>query len=244
MRTEPTPLQLARAVTVVSGGPVLLALASATAPVAAARRWPSRLRGRTSRRTAWAATVAALALPWVYAGVVRPWLQNWGSTEGERDRRYPGDGDERPLSTSTRAVTVRAPAEAVWPWLVQIGQDKGGFYSYDWLENLAGCHLRTATRVHPEWQHAEPGDPLVLFPGVATKLTEVDAPHALVIEGWGAYVVEPDWDGGCRLVARSHVDREPRALAYYLGIELPHAVMERRMLLGIKEHAERAGHTF
>ena len=83
-----------------------------------------------------------------------------------------------------------------------------------------------------------PGDPLTLFPGVATRLAAVDPPHALVIEGWGAYVIEPDGDGGCRLIARSHVDREPRALAYYLGIELPHAVMERRMLLGIKQRAE------
>jgi hypothetical protein len=85
-----------------------------------------------------------------------------------------------------------------------------------------------------------PGDPLTVFPGVATRLAEVDPPHALVIQGWGAYVIEPDWDGGCRLVARSHVDRGPAALAYYLFLELPHAVMERRMLLGIKEHAEAA----
>jgi len=242
MRSEPTPLQLARALAVVSGGPLLLALASAAAPVAAARRWPSRLSGSASRRTAWAATAAGLALPWVYAGAVRPWLQHWGATEEERRRRYPSDGDARPLSTTTRAVTVRAPSNQVWPWLVQIGQDKAGFYSYDWLENLAGCRLHTANRVHPEWQDVEPGDPLTLFPGVATRFTEVDPPHALVIEGWGAYVVEPDWDGGCRLVARSHVDREPRALAYYLGLELPHAVMERRMLLGIKQRAEEPPH--
>ena len=238
MSNEPTPLQLARAFVVVSGGPVALAVASALAPVAARRRWPSRLTGRGPRAAAWAATAAGLAAPWVYVGLVRPWLQHWGATEEERRRRYPGDGHGRPLSTSTRAVTVRAPSAKVWPWLAQIGQDKGGFYSYDWLENLAGCRLRTATRVHPEWQDVEPGDALTLFPGVATRFSEVDPPHALVIEGWGAYVLEPDWDGGCRLIARSHVDREPRALAYYLGLELPHAVMERRMLLGIKERAE------
>ena len=238
MTTKPTPLQLTRAFTVVSGGPVLLALAATVAPVAALRRWPSRAGGETVRRTAWAATAAGLALPWVYAGLVRPWLQHWGSTPEERRRRFPGDGTGSPLSVATRAVTIHAPAEEVWRWLVQIGQDRGGFYSYDWLENVAGCELRTATRVHPEWQEVRPGDPLVLFPGVATRFAEVDPPHALVIEGWGAYVVEPAGDGWCRLVARSHVDREPRALAYYLGIELPHGVMERRMLLGIKQHAE------
>ena len=238
MTTNPTPLQLARAVTVVSGGPLLLALGSAAAPVAAVRRWPARCRRPAARRTAWAVTGAGLAAPWVYAVMVRPWLQHWGATEEEQRRRLPGDGPARPLSTTTRAVTVHAPAESVWRWLVQIGQDRGGFYSYDWLENLAGCRLRTATRVHPEWQQVRPGDPLTLFPGVATRFAAVDPPHALVIEGWGAYVIEPDGDGGCRLIARSHVDREPRALAYYLGIELPHAVMERRMLLGIKQRAE------
>jgi hypothetical protein len=247
MSTSPTadrpgPLTLARAVAVVSGGPLLLAAASLVAPVAAVRRWPDRARSAAARRTAWSATAAALALPWVHAGLVRPWLQHWGSTPAERSRRLPGDGEAEPLSVATRAVTVHAPAEEVWRWLVQIGQDKGGFYSYDWLENLAGCRLRTATRIHPEWQEVAPGDPLTLFPGVATRFTEVDPPHALVIEGWGAYLVEPHGHGGCRLLARSHVDREPRALLYYLGLELPHAVMERRMLLGIKQRAEEAAH--
>ena len=238
--SRPGALSLARAFTVVSGGPLLLAAAALVAPAAAVRRWPDRAGSAAARRTAWAATGTALALPWAYAGLVRPWLQHWGSTQAERSRRLPGDGEAEPLSVATRAVSVQAPAEEVWRWLVQIGQDKAGFYSYDWLENLAGCRLHTATRVHPEWQEVRPGDPLTLFPGVATRIAEVDPPYALVIEGWGAYLVEPDGDGGCRLVARSHVDREPRALLYYLGIELPHAVMERRMLLGIKQRAEEA----
>jgi len=237
---RPGPLSLARAFTVVSGGPLLLAAAALVAPVAAVRRWPDRARSAAARRTAWTATGAALVLPWLHAGLVRPWLQHWGSTAEERSRRLPGDGDAQPLSVATRAVTVHAPAEEVWRWLVQIGQDRAGFYSYDWLENLAGCRLHTATRVHPEWQEVRSRDPLTLFPGVATRFTEVDPPHALVIEGWGAYLVEPDGDSSCRLVARSHVDREPRALLYYLGLELPHAVMERRMLLGIKQRAEEA----
>ena len=239
---RPGPLSLARAFTVVSGGPLLALAAAVTAPVAAVRRWPARLASAPARRTAWAATAAGLSLPWLYAGLVRPWLQHWGSTPEERSRRLPGDGDTEPLSVATRAVTVRAPAEEVWRWLVQIGQDKAGFYSYDWLENLAGCRLHTATRVHPQWQDLHPGDALTLFPGVATRVNEVDPPRALVIEGWGAYLVEPDGDGCCRLLARSHVDRDPRALAYYAGLELPHAVMERRMLLGIKQQAEAAAH--
>ncbi|MGH3365289.1 MAG: hypothetical protein ACRDOW_11245 [Nocardioidaceae bacterium] len=80
-----------------------------------------------------------------------------GSTEEERRRRYPGDGPAEPLFTVTRAVTVRAPAEDVWKWLVQVGQDRGGFYSYDWLENLAGCHLHSADEIHDEWQDRSAG---------------------------------------------------------------------------------------
>ena len=134
-----------------------------------------------------------------------------------------------------------APAEQVWRWLVQIGQDRGGFYSYDWLENLAGCRLRSAEEVHEEWQHRQAGDPLAIFPGYATRLTEVDPPHALVIEDWGAYVVVPVDDASCRLLARSRAHRDVSGVAYVLLIELPHAIMERKMLLGIKKRAEQHG---
>lgn len=239
-KAQPTPWQLARGITVVSGGPVALAALSVLAPVSAARRWPNRLPAGTPRTAAWALTAAGTALPGVYGAVVRPWLQHWGSTEEERCRRYPGDGDGRPLFTVTRAVTVHAPAEQVWRWLVQIGEDKAGFYSYDWLEKLAGCRLRSADRVHEEWQNLEPGDTLQLFFGTGPEIESVDPPRSLVIKGWGAYVVEPVDQSSCRLVARSHVDRSPAAVGYLLAMELPHAIMERKMMLGLKGRAEQA----
>lgn len=107
---------------------------------------------------------------------VRAWLQHWGSTEEERRRRYPDDGDRRPWFTVTRAVTVHAPVEEVWPWLAQIGEDKGGFYSYDFLENLAGCRIRSADRVHEEWQDVQPGDTLQLIAGTGPEIESVDHP--------------------------------------------------------------------
>jgi hypothetical protein len=234
-----SPWLMARGFAVVSGGPIVLAKLSIWAPVAAARRWPDRLPKGAARNLAWAVTAAGVVLPGVYAGLVRPWLQTWGSTEEERRRRYPGDGEGKPLFTVTRAVTVHAPAEQVWRWLVQIGEDKGGFYSYDWLENLAGCRIHSAEEIHEEWQDLRPGDTLQLIAGTGPKIGAVDPPRSLVIEGWGAYVVEPVDARTCRLLARSHSDRSLATLGYLVALELPHAIMERKMLLGIKKRAER-----
>lgn len=232
-----SPLAVVRALLVVSGGPVALAVSGAVAPVAAVRRWPRRAAPGLPRRTAWAATGAAVVAPWAYAGIIRPWLLHWGATKDECRRTYPGDIDH-PLFTTTRAVTIHAPAEDVWSWLVQIGQDRGGFYSYDWLENLAGCRLRSADEVHVEWQDRRAGDRLSIFPGYATTIEAIDPPRSLLIANWGAYVVEPLTPDSCRLIARCHADRGLAGAAYILLIELPHAIMERRMLLGIKRRAE------
>ncbi len=236
---RPAPLALLRAVGVVVTGPLLLDALEVLGPVSALGRWPLRVSSGRSRRAAWWLTALGVLAPVVDHRVVRPWLRGWGCTEEERGRRLPGDDTGRSLFTVTRAVTVDAPAEQVWRWLVQIGQDRAGFYSYDWLENLAGCRLRSAEEVHEEWQHRRAGDALAVFPGYATRLTAVDPPRALVIEDWGAYVVDPVDDTSCRLLARSRAHRDVSGAAYVLFIELPHAVMERKMLLGIKKRAER-----
>src|SRR3712207_9310740 len=72
------------------------------------------------------------------------------------------------------AIAIDAPLEEVWPWLAQIGQDRGGFYSYDWLENLAGCDIHSADRIHPEWQSPRPGDTLALVRGWGPKILGVE----------------------------------------------------------------------
>jgi hypothetical protein len=237
---KPGPLRLARAVAVVSAGPLTLAVGSALAPFSAARRWPDRLPAGLPRRVAWSATAVGVAFPGTYAFLVRPRLQHWGSTEEEQNRSYPSDGDDEPLFRTTRAVTVQAPAEEVWRWLVQIGQDRGGFYSYDWLENLAGCRIHSADEIRDDLQHLVAGSELNLLPGYGTRISEVDPPRSLVIENWGAYIVDPVDEHSCRLIARSHHDRSPATVGYILIIELPHAIMERKMLLGIKKRAEAA----
>jgi hypothetical protein len=246
---KPSPAVLARALGVVFGGPLLLDALEVLGPVSAARRWPDRMPSPRTRRAAWALTVTGVLAPVVDHGLVRPWLRSWGATAEECRRRLPGDSDRKPLFTTTRAVTVHAPAEEVWRWLVQLGQDRGGFYSYDWLENLAGCHVHSADEIREEWQDRKVGDRLEVFDGYAAPLLVVDPPHALVIENWGSYVIEPLDEASCRLIARSHTERDATALAYVLGVELPHAIMERKTLLGIKQraehhHATRAHHEF
>lgn len=236
----PSRLALARGAVVVTGGPLGLAAWSALAPVSVVRRWPHRFRSRTARRLTGSLTAVGLGLPWVYALAVRPWLVRWGSTAEERAQRYPGDLPGPSRLENTRAVTVHAPASEVWRWLVQIGQDRGGFYSYDWLENLAGCHLHSADRVREDLQTLRAGDSLTIFPGISTRFSAVDPPRSLVIEGWGSYTIVPVDDATCRLVARSHASGGPAVLvAHLLLMELPHAVMERKMLLGIKARVER-----
>src|ERR1041385_7104203 len=109
----------------------------------------------SSDRQGLAVPVAALgpALPWVCLLAIRPRMARWGATDQEVRMPLPGDEvNAQRAFVSTRAITTDAPLEVVWPWLAQIGQDRGGFYSYTWLENLAGCRMHNARRIYSEWQ--------------------------------------------------------------------------------------------
>jgi hypothetical protein len=193
-----------------------------------------------------AASAAALA---AYVFVVRPWHLRWGATDEEARGPLPGDelvpGD---AGAVTHAVTINAPAEAVWPWLVQAGQNKGGFYSYSWLENLFGCRMRNADRIVPEFQHLKVGDEVWLHPKVPPLPVLVCEPPRAVVMGsntgepgtWGFFLNELD-ENTARLVVRGR----GRAWAGPLGwlfhhavFEPAHFIMERKMLLEIKRLAE------
>jgi hypothetical protein len=135
---------------------------------------------------------------------------------------------------------IDAPVEEVWPWLAQLGQDRGGFYSYQWLENLAGCQMQNADRIHPEWQHRELGETVHPHPagGLRLRLSVFEPERALALEGWGKFALEPLGRDRTRLIARGSVPRRVGAVAHGLLMEIPHFLMERRMLLGIKERVE------
>jgi hypothetical protein len=166
----------------------------------------------------------------------------------------PGDNlvpDAR--AAATCAITIHAPPERVWPWIAQIGQEKGGFYSYAWLENLFGCGITNADRVHPEWQDVKPGNGVRLHPKMTPiPVAAVEKQRALILGGpnspdprippvtW-AFVLEPAPGNTTRLLirwrARPSVSLADTILNKYM-IEPIHFIMERRMMLGIRERAE------
>ncbi len=176
-----------------------------------------------------------------------------GATPAERDAALPGD-DVLPAArlVSTRAITVRAPAERVWPWLLQLGQGRGGFYSHDRLQRLAGLGITSADRVEARWQGLAVGDEVRLAPQVPLAVARLDAPRALVLVGAGpsspvedappfdfvwAFVLRPG-AAGCRLVVRERYGyREPWVRLVVEGLSAASAVMTARMLRGIRDRA-------
>ncbi len=226
----------------------------------------ARCRSRRALCLAGGVAGAAAAAAATYALVVRPRLLRWGATGSEIVRRMPGDElVPRARIESTRAVTIHAPAERVWAWLVQIGQGRGGYYSYDWLENLAGLDIHSAERIVPELQHLAPGDTVRVYPGGGFTVSTAEPGRALVLQAaidafsgklaachallegalfqtsW-AFTLKDLGAGYTRLAARFRADYLPRLanLAFaHLLLEPAVFVMERKILLGIKARAER-----
>jgi hypothetical protein len=208
------------------------------------------MRSRTaSRIAAIGGTVVAYAL------LVRPRQLRWGATDDEVGGFLPGDDlIANPDVDATRAITVRAPAERVWPWIAQLGQARGGFYSYDFLENLAGCDIHSADRIVPEWQDVAVGDKVKLAPELALEVAAVDPGVALVLRGGGppgkapppfdftwAFVLAELSDEWTRLLVRERY-AYTRAWAPLLvePVEIVSFFMHERMLRGIRDRAERS----
>ena len=186
----------------------------------------------------------------LYRRSVRPWHLRWGASDEETSAFYPGD-ELVPQATlvSTRAVTIDAAPEDVWPWLVQLGQGRGGFYTYDRLENLFRLDIHSVDRIVPELQQLEVGDVVALAPsGAGLVVAAVEEGRTLVLVhpegGWTwAFVVEPCDSGRARLVARNRWTTAGASLGFRVAlavIEPGSFVMERGMLLGIKRRAETA----
>ena len=157
-----------------------------------------------------------------------------------------------PDRSSTRAVTINAPPHEVWPWLAQMGQGRGGLYSYDFLENLIGCDIHSADHIVEDWQHVAVGDPFRLHPEVALHVVVVEPDHALVVRGgvpmgdvappydftW-AFVLNHLADGNTRLVIRERYTFTQRWASLIVEPTLAVSfVMTRRMLQGIRARAE------
>jgi hypothetical protein len=178
----------------------------------------------------------------------RPIL-NWGATADEVDARLPGDELlEDADGTSTRAITIDAPASAVWPWLAQMGPSpRGGVYTYDWIENLLGLNIHTVDHVIPELQHPEIGEEIA-FGGNRMRFELVDPERVLAFRSadgnWVWSFVLAESGGRTRLVSRNRF-RLPTLVTRIamVPMEPGSLVMERKMLLGIKQRAERLAAT-
>ena len=195
--------------------------------------------------------VAGLA---VYRLALRSRQLRWGATDDEVAAALPGDdllgGADL---TATRAITVDRRPDDVWPWIAQLGQGRGGLYSYDFLENPVGCDMHSADRVVAEWQDVAVGGKLRLHPEVALDVVVVDPGQALVVRGgvpmgdtpppydftW-AFVVRERPDGTTRLLVRERY----LYTRWWSGllvepVEIVSFVMSQKMLRGIRQRAEQ-----
>lgn len=181
----------------------------------------------------------------IYRALLRRWVLEWGSTPEEAQSVLPGDElIANPDGVATRAITIDAPADKVWPWIVQIGPaPRGGVYTYDWIENLLGLNMHSVDVVLPEFQNPQVGDSLGLGPNKMI-IELIDTNRAIAWRSadgnWVWSFVLHEQDGSTRLISRNSF-RLTRLVDKIgmLPMEPGSLVMERKMLLGMKERAER-----
>ena len=183
----------------------------------------------------------------VYLRFIRPWQLRWGATDEEVVRAMPGDDMVKsPTFNATRAVTIKARPEEIWPWLVQIGCKRAGWYSYDWIDNLG---IPSANRIVPELQHLEVGDLIPMSPdgkqGFWIKDFEANRwmlwwdKQEDVTWYWGLYPLD---DSQTRLITRVRIRYHwlSPSILFSVPLDVGDIVMMRKMLLGIKQRAERS----
>jgi hypothetical protein len=196
-----------------------------------------------------AAGAIATVGPAAYVLFFRRWCLTWGARDDEAAAKLPGD-ELLPDAglVSTRAITVDAPPEAIWPWLVQMGSGRGGAYTYDWIENLFGLNMHSADEILPQYQHIAVGDELPMGPnGPAMTVEVLDPPRTLAVriadQNWvWIFALVPEGES-TRLISRNRIATSALPavgrLFYTVFMEPGSLVMERKMLLGIKQRAER-----
>jgi hypothetical protein len=198
------------------------------------------------------AALAAIAATWA----VRRASLRWGASEEELRMPLPGDQFlPAPDLRATRAITINAPSSHVWPWIAQLGQNRGGFYTYDWLENLVGADIHSSNVIVPEVRIRAVGDEVNLARPVALKVVALEDRRHVVLRGavgldgtdaaapydftWAFVLIEGP-PGTTRLIVRERY----AYLAKWAGVlvepvEMVSFLMSQRMLRGIRERAER-----
>jgi hypothetical protein len=203
---------------------------------------------RTARMAVGAAAAGAGLLA-AYLKLVRPWALRWGATEEEAARPLPGDEVVAKADyVATRAITIDAPPQDVWPWLVQIGSGRAGWYTYDRIDNAG---MPSATEIIPELQQLQVGDliPMVVGKDIGVRVKELEPDRRML---WWDEQGEYSWEwilepanGRTRLLNRLRVTRHSwtRKMLYELVAANGDVVMQRKLLRGIKQRAEGlAGH--
>lgn len=193
--------------------------------------------------------VGIVILVVLLALLLTPWMDRWRTTTEERSMALPGDKyNSSPSRVANRAVTINAPAEKIYPWIVQIGADKSGMYSYTWLERLVGCKMAKDETLHPEWQNLTEGDEMKMCAGEFAPppyIVVETLPNQAVIYGhkekdawvdvW-QFVLLQQADGTTRLVTRTSTNMVGGMWEVIRPISF---AMERKMLLTIKHLAEQ-----
>jgi hypothetical protein len=229
------------------------------------RHLAARVEGRIPRDGWHDVAAGAGGAAIMTAALLTPFLRgarsHWGLDEETAARRLPGDEIIRePMWSWTHGIEIDAPADQVWPWVAQVGADRGGFYSYQWLENIGGCNLHNADSIHPAWQVRE-GDALLLHPKAPALpiVSFVPGRHFVAhapadanarangkpwVEATWLFFVETLGPNRCRFVSRYRMngsdDLTTRLSFGPTVVEPVGFAMDRRMLLGVKERAERA----
>jgi hypothetical protein len=220
---------------------------------------------RKRNHTTMIAPTVLVAAGAAYLFAVRPWHLRWGATDEELAADLLGDA-LCPNATGqvTHAITIGAPPQDVWPWILQIGKDRGGFYSYSFLENMVGCDMRNNAHIVPERQNRAVGDTVWFatpkhYGGQARMIAAiVDRERAMVLvtpsdwervqsgecgrEGSWGFILTPSGYSETRLIARSRGSAHPplwKRAANVAFLEPAHFIMERKMLLTIKDLAEK-----
>jgi hypothetical protein len=189
-----------------------------------------------------AGALVAAAVLVAYRLVAQPWQHRWAATDEEVAAALPGDEIVPGAASTTRAIAIAAQPERVWPWLVQLGYGRAGWYSYDWIDNDG---RPSADRVVPELQDLAVGDQILMIPGMGPRVRAIEPGRYLLTgdsEGGTWCLALRPVAGGTRVVSRWRARWSPTpATAFWILLSDPGAfVMERRMLKGIKARVERA----
>lgn len=211
--------------------------------------------------------LALLVLSLLFYGVFRPIYSRWGARPAERNMALPGDDlVPAPNLLYTRAISIQAPPEAIYPWIIQMGWGRAGLYSYEWLENLIGSDLHNADSIHPEWQDTQVGDivwfgpapknyphqtvialepnrSMLLWGGALAEdgLTPLPASEGTYVNATWLFYLDPQTDGSTRLIVRGRNahSRDLMSIVMWDGITDPlNALMEERLMRGIRDRVE------